>query len=331
MTRKQIKPENNYPLSTMDEREALNPDSQEAGSRPASVVVANNSPAHEKKKIYEADNDDEEPVKLTNRDLLVYYAQNSTMHGVPSIVGSELYRGRHIFWMFVVCVMALFLGTVIYWQMSDYYNYPTVTSVDISYVTENDFPSVTFCDQNIMNRNEVKGLKDDLTAFYLAELTEITGIYMNQVRPIKKKMQKPAATNRSSSELVGNYLRDSLIRFKIAMSKPENQPVCSWGDYYWTPCPFVSFRVTQMGLCGTLNVRDLPRNRSDNSTEDTAVSNAMRGLTILLDVPSLEIPFRFNHIEDGGEGGFTDTFHTHAQTQAVIHMLSHMLRHMLTV
>lgn len=28
------------------------------------------------------------------KDLLVYYARHSTMHGIPSIVGSRLYRGR---------------------------------------------------------------------------------------------------------------------------------------------------------------------------------------------------------------------------------------------
>ena len=28
------------------------------------------------------------------KNLLVYYARHSTMHGIPSIVGSKLYRGR---------------------------------------------------------------------------------------------------------------------------------------------------------------------------------------------------------------------------------------------
>ena len=36
----------------------------------------------------------EEGEKPAVRDLLVYYARHSTMHGIPSIVGSRLYRGR---------------------------------------------------------------------------------------------------------------------------------------------------------------------------------------------------------------------------------------------
>ncbi|GFN75923.1 degenerin unc-8, partial [Plakobranchus ocellatus] len=92
-------------------------------SMDSSVTSLNPAVARRKSKFSTEDDDDDDNVK----DLLVYYAKNSTMHGIPTIVGSELYRGRHIFWIIVVCVMAIFLGTVIYWQMSDYYDYPTVT------------------------------------------------------------------------------------------------------------------------------------------------------------------------------------------------------------
>ena len=52
----------------------------------------------------------------------------------------------------MVCVMAILLVTVIYWQMSDFYRYPTVTSVNVNYVTEGDFPAVTICDLNMFNK-----------------------------------------------------------------------------------------------------------------------------------------------------------------------------------
>ena len=45
--------------------------------------------------VSSANGDGEKPAV---RDLLVYYARHSTMHGIPSIVGSRLYRGRRSVW-----------------------------------------------------------------------------------------------------------------------------------------------------------------------------------------------------------------------------------------
>ncbi|XP_012940280.1 uncharacterized protein LOC101849139, partial [Aplysia californica] len=124
-----------YALEKMnDEREALNVGGEMSRDDSEHNSVTSSVTSHHRKKKLD-DDEDEEPTKeetvssswlgqsQERQDLLVYYARNSTMHGIPSIVGSKLYRGRHIFWIIIVCMMALFLGTVIYWQMSDYYNY----------------------------------------------------------------------------------------------------------------------------------------------------------------------------------------------------------------
>ncbi|KAH9519250.1 hypothetical protein Btru_075052 [Bulinus truncatus] len=293
MHRKQIKPEHDYPMSTMEEREALNSESVGNGSRPASSVVNtnNSSPVLEKKRKFIDEDDEEEPVK----DLLVYYAQNSTMHGVPSIVGSELYRGRHVFWMFVVCIMALFLGTVIYWQMSDYYKYPTVTSVDIRYVGPKDFPAVSFCDPNILNAFEVKSLNDNFTSYYLAKLTEVTGFYHRFAKDLMNKVPIPQKNDSiNTSETIPNMYQKNIRKFK----SPRNKFYCSWGDYFWSECPCSTPRLTTMGLCATVDVSKLAKMVQDNSTAEDDVTgaphvgNAMRGLTFYLDTPSFEVPDR---------------------------------------
>ncbi|KAK6970755.1 acid-sensing ion channel 5-like isoform X1 [Biomphalaria glabrata] len=303
MHRKQIKPEHDYPMSTMEEREVLNSEPLSNGSRPPSTVLAtnNSSPTHEKKRKFLDEDEDEEPVKLTNRDLLVYYAQNSTMHGVPSIVGSELYRGRHVFWMFVVCVMALFLGTVIYWQMSDYYNYPTVTSVDIRYVGAEDFPVITFCDQNILDHTVIsKFLNDSNTAYYLAKLNEITGFYHRFARNVMSKVKIPP---KNDSINTSETIPEAIQKFLEILKNPRNQLYCSWGDYFWKNCPCTNFRLTSMGVCASVDVRKLAKSIQDNSTEHEdisgapSVANAMRGLTFYIDVPSEEVPHRLWHLD----------------------------------
>lgn len=68
MHRKQIKPEHDYPMSTMEEREVLNSEPLSNGSRPPSAVLAtnNSSPTHEKKRKFLDEDEDEEPVKVNN-------------------------------------------------------------------------------------------------------------------------------------------------------------------------------------------------------------------------------------------------------------------------
>ncbi|RUS79052.1 hypothetical protein EGW08_013178, partial [Elysia chlorotica] len=102
-----------YPLRVMED---LNSQSQplangHSANSCASSVSHGGSPRRKKFLDSEPEVEDDSNIQ----DLLVYYAKNSTMHGIPSIVGSELYRGRHFFWITVVGVMAIFLGTVIYW------------------------------------------------------------------------------------------------------------------------------------------------------------------------------------------------------------------------
>ncbi|GFS18510.1 hypothetical protein ElyMa_006850000 [Elysia marginata] len=75
--------------------------------------------------------------------------------------------------------------------MSDYYNYPTVTSVDIHYVTEDDFPAITVCDPNYINAKLLtKVVKDNFTLFQLTKLTEIPGFYHRFLHKLKDKLDE---------------------------------------------------------------------------------------------------------------------------------------------
>ncbi|KAK7093044.1 hypothetical protein V1264_008700 [Littorina saxatilis] len=187
----------------------------------SSVDELNMKDYNEKKRVLSAKDsshmpsEQEESESPAVRDLLVYYARHSTMHGIPSIVGSRLYKGRRIFWCVVVCVMAILLVTVIYWQMSDFYRYPTVTSVNVNYVNEDDFPSVTICDLNMFNKMFIDEL-DVRTQMQMTYLTEITGIFHLVGRRVLDKLLKNVTVqsytaNKTDSEIVQGLLDVSTV------------------------------------------------------------------------------------------------------------------------
>ncbi|XP_076455797.1 bile acid-sensitive ion channel-like [Babylonia areolata] len=195
------------------------------------------------------------------RDLLVYYARHSTMHGIPSIVGSRLYRGRRIFWCCVVCVMAMLLVTVIYWQMSDFYRYPTVTSVNVQYVDEDDFPAVTICDLNMFNKLFIEQL-DEATQQHMTYLTEISGIFHTVGQRLLDKLLLNDSLPHSSDPDADRIIVQSLFNATIAMIEKEGGGLqCSWGDFYWENCSVgLQTRVTDMGMCFTVDTRKLVKN-----------------------------------------------------------------------
>ncbi|KAL8592556.1 hypothetical protein ACOMHN_030241 [Nucella lapillus] len=224
--------------------------------------------------------DDDKPAV---RDLLVYYARHSTMHGVPSIVGSRLYRGRRLFWCFVVCVMALLLVTVIFWQMSDFYRYPTVTRVNVHYVTEQDFPAVTICDLNIFSKMFVSE-RDHHTQHQLAQLTEVPGL--SKVSSILKIMEKltPNDTrqNRPRPDQADSDRRSVESILKAIGDMITDGLYCSWGDFHWENCSVgLTTRVTEMGVCFTVDTRRLYKKRpaeqqchnNNNNNDDNSNNN----------------------------------------------------------
>ncbi|BFZ22505.1 hypothetical protein BsWGS_25544 [Bradybaena similaris] len=251
---------------------------------PSTALTQGNHNKH-KKKIYD-DDDDDQPVK----DLLMYYAKNSTMHGIPTIVGSELYRGRHIFWSCVVCVMALLLGTVVYFQMRNYYDYPTVTSVDIRYVGENDFPAVTFCNLNYLDGRLVKKHMDSYSAYHLTKLIEISGLYHTLFKRMLDKEVPPSPGNQSTASQIQAVIDETTRLIS------RTRLLCSWGDIFWKTCPAVTPKVTDMGVCFMVDVRKLLKKKAENETgsDDSlpAIGNAMRGLTLYVDVSKDETPYR---------------------------------------
>lgn len=277
-----------YPLKVMEENSQSQPLSNgNTDASCASSLSTGGSP--KRRKLVEDDDDDDSNI----HDLLVYYAKNSTMHGIPTIVGSELYRGRHIFWIVVVGVMAIFLGTVIYWQMSDYYNYPTVTSVDIHYVTEDDFPAITVCDPNYINVHLLKLVKDNFTLFQLTKLTEIPGFYHRFMGDLKHKVDEPPEDNNTDTAV----LMGKLLYFaeKYLSSPKTNKLYCSWGDYHFKEhCPGSYGRITEMGPCSTIDTRKIVREiaEKENIGRMPAISKAMRGLTLYFDTDPTDIPYR---------------------------------------
>ncbi|KAK6182491.1 hypothetical protein SNE40_010170 [Patella caerulea] len=258
------------------------------------------------KKYVEEDDDTVTETKgksaIEVRDLLVHYAKHSTMHGVPSIVGSKLYRGRNIFWVIVVLVMGALLVTTIYVQLSDYYRYPTVTSVNVNYLEEDDFPAITVCDLNIFNKAFVSKM-DDRTQKYMTFLTEISGIYhlvgKRFLRALVKGDKSPP-TNKTADDIVQTLFEQVNDMIKGTGLK------CAWGDYYWENCDSaLTTRVTEMGICFTVDTRKLVRNHH-GSAKPNPVSNSLRGFNVVITTIRTDIPYRLYQFE-----GFKIVLHDH--------------------
>ncbi|PVD35949.1 hypothetical protein C0Q70_02918 [Pomacea canaliculata] len=231
------------------------------------------------------------------KDLLVYYARHSTMHGIPSIVGSRLYRGRRVFWIGVVCVMAILLVTVIYWQMSDFYRFPTVTSVNVRYVTENDFPAVTICDLNVFNKQFIEQL-DIATQMRMTYLTEIPGIFHLVGKVVLDTLRQRHNVTESSHQKDEETVA-SLLKMTQQMIEVDGGGLyCAWSDHYWENCSVaMDTRVTDMGVCFTVDSRKLVKDTSLSRRKASTVSNALRGLSLIVTTASEDIPYRLYHSE----------------------------------
>ncbi|KAK7093043.1 hypothetical protein V1264_008699 [Littorina saxatilis] len=85
---------------------------------------------------------------------------------------------------------------------------------------------------------------------------------------------------------------------------------CAWGDFYWENCNVgLQTRVTDMGVCFTIDTRKLRKNstaKGSKKRELNPVSNAIRGLSLIVTTSTDDIPFRLYHSE-----GYKVVLHDH--------------------
>ena len=76
---------------------------------------------------------------------------------------------------------------------------------------------------------------------------------------------------------------------------------CSWGDFYWEECNAgLTTRVTDMGVCFTVDTRKLVKESPDHSGKKprgNPVGNAIRGLSLVVTTANEDVPFRLYHSE----------------------------------
>ncbi|RUS79051.1 hypothetical protein EGW08_013177, partial [Elysia chlorotica] len=129
-------------------------------------------------------------------------------------------------------------------------------SVDIHYVTEDDFPAITVCDPNYINTRILRHVvKDNFTLFQLTKLTELPGFYHRFLHKLKGKLQVPKQENISSTDQIIRLLEFSR---KVFGSPKLNPLYCSWGDFHFKEhCPGSISRLTEMGPCSTIDTRKI--------------------------------------------------------------------------
>ena len=106
------------------------------------------------------------------------FVQSFTVHGLSRIFTGS--RAESIFWSTVVLVGIVISSFVIYGLVCKYYRYEIYTEVSAKVTNKNTFPSITFCDNNLMISN------------YFA----YCGVPLGQARPdgssvCKRKPEKP--------------------------------------------------------------------------------------------------------------------------------------------
>ena len=99
------------------------------------------------------------------------------------------------------------------------------------------------------------------------------------------KKEKVPETNSSAEDLVNTLLGN--VNAMIHGTGLR----CAYGDYYWEDCSVaMETRITEMGVCFTIDTRKLARNKEGRRLN--AVGNALRGLNALVTTDKGEVPYR---------------------------------------
>nr|KAG5695042.1 hypothetical protein BaRGS_032535 [Batillaria attramentaria] len=191
--------------------------------------------------------------------------------------------------------------------MSDFYKYPTVTSVNVNYVTEEDFPAVTICDLNIFNELLLNGSEESVK-MQMTYLTEINSIFHIAGRGVLDAILKNDTATHKNTNDSRMDIADLVNRSRHLIEQASGGLICSWGDYYWEPCSVaLSTRVTEMGVCFTVDTRKLVKKEKGARRQVNAISNAIRGLGIFVTTVTRDIPYRLYVFG----GGFKVVLHNH--------------------
>ncbi|XP_050802468.1 acid-sensing ion channel 5 [Gopherus flavomarginatus] len=192
------------------------------------------------------------------------FAMSTSFHGLHNIVQTRS-KIRKILWMLVVLGSIIIVTWQIWNRFSNYFSWPTTTSIIVQYVENIEFPAVTFCN---MNRFQVHAVANLSIIFFLWSI--VSGV-----------LHAFDTDNKFSQELK-DFLQGnqnfSIEEFTRNNGFYLNSSTLLECDFFGQPCYPEDFEhvFTEYGNCFTFNHMDLPARRR--------VSVSGRGLSLLFDI-----------------------------------------------
>ncbi|CAF0800360.1 unnamed protein product [Rotaria sordida] len=190
-----------------------------------------------------------ESPKHRRRSIVREFALNTSTHGLPGMARSQSKHNR-IFW---TISFFIFAGIMIYFvtqSIKSYFEYPTQTSVSISFERSQVFPAVTFC-------NYVGARYDRLIEPFLNYTNSINATNTN------------GTTTFTMEQTV--LLRD-FLRVQLNAGEPLTQYLfsldeiliqCLYNDKNCATNDFISFLSSTYGQCFTFNAKKKTTNESN--------------------------------------------------------------------
>ncbi|CAM2113105.1 unnamed protein product [Caretta caretta] len=191
------------------------------------------------------------------------FATSTSFHGLHHIVQTRS-RIRKVLWMLVVLGSITIVAWQIWNRFTNYFSWPTTTSIVVQYVENIEFPAVTFCNLNRFQAHAVANLS---IVFFLWSI--VAGVL--RTFTIDKFSQE-------LTDFLQGHQNFSIKEFTRNNGFYLNNSTLLECDFFGQPCYPEDFEhvFTEYGNCFTFNHMDLPARRR--------VSLSGRGLSLLFDI-----------------------------------------------
>ncbi|KAK3770157.1 hypothetical protein RRG08_038670 [Elysia crispata] len=229
----------------------------------------------------------------TVRDLLRYYRESATIHGIARIQDQPLYVFRRPLWFLFVLLMSVLLAWTLFNQITLLAQHPIRTVNKVTLNSELTFPAVTLCNLNQFIRDRVPDIPIvQQVLFQQSEYSRIYQLFGN----LSSLSDLDNLTDVPGEELKG-MLHHAAPRLKDFLLK------CFWKLQPFDCQDLFSPVQTDFGICFMFNGRS-----SNGSTVPRIVSTSWSSLRVIVDTQNHKSYF---------------SWLTHAGVKVVVHEPEH--------
>uniref|UniRef100_A0A0N4WQ88 Amiloride-sensitive sodium channel n=1 Tax=Haemonchus placei TaxID=6290 RepID=A0A0N4WQ88_HAEPC len=230
-----------------------------------------------------------------------HFSQTTTMHGPKRI-----YQGKRFsthFWVLMMLVSGILFIFQVAELVSMYLSKPIVSQVSFLINDEGmDFPSVTLCNFNPIRKSYIKHLNatgdfsNELLEYLLQSLMDTQALYSNADRAELHVGDRALQVYQEQHPnfTIGDFFEEA------GFNCTETMKLCSFGGRQFDCCKFMEPRLTNLGKCHTLDMRN-----AREWMQKQTVAGANAGLQIILDTHMEE---QFDETGDDADAIFSNAF-----------------------